>query len=95
MRGRERESERAREMLSVCIYVSERICVFATATVMHACPQAGHKSSLGMAGMCVFLCLRVSACLPVCTAETIGFVAQQAGVIRRSTVFKIPEPGRL
>lgn len=68
-------------MLSVCIYGRERICVFVTATVMHACPQAGHKSSLEMAAMCVFVCLRVSACLPVCTAETIGFNAQQAGVI--------------
>lgn len=58
-------------MLSVCIYVSECICVFVTATVLHACPRASHKSSLEMAGMCVFVCLRVSACLPVCTAETI------------------------
>lgn len=64
-------------MVSVCIYVSERVCVFVTATVMHACPQAGHKSSLEMAGMCVFVCLRVSACLPVCTAEAIGLNRQQ------------------
>lgn len=86
------EGERAGEMLSVCIYVSERICVFVTATVMHACPQAGHKSSLEMAGMCVFVCLRVSACLPVCSAETIGFNAQQAGVIQLHCSLSSPFP---
>lgn len=62
------------------MYLCERahLCVIVTATVMHACPQAGHKSSLEMAGKCVFVCLRVSACVRVCTAKTIDFDAQQA-----------------
>lgn len=62
----------------MCIYVSERICVIGTATVMHACPHAGHKSLLEMAGKCVFVCLRVSARVRVCTTKTIDFDAQQA-----------------
>ena len=51
------------------MYLCERahLCVIVTATVTHACPQAGHKSSLEMVGKCVVVC-----------AQTIDFNGQQA-----------------
>lgn len=62
----ERERDRAREgdsipvYLTECVHVWVDLCAFLTATVVHACPRAGHKSSLEMAGVC--LCVFVCAC---------------------------------
>lgn len=81
-RDQAREGDSIPVYLTECVHVGVDLCAFLTATVMHACPGAGHKSSLEMAGV-VCVCSRVYVNVPsdVPIEETVACDDQQAALL--------------
>lgn len=96
-----REREKNREKQQLCVFnrvsscVGGSVCVFAAATVMHACPQPEHKSSLQMAGVFVCVCMpcvhtNSRKCSIRCST---GCLIVTASMLRSTQFPRFPRPG--